>query len=123
MNDQEFDRILSSEGDLVPSSGFVSTVMDAVRSEACAPPPIPFPWMRALPGIAAGVLALVYLLIGVFRQSGQDSSAPSIVGKLLSSLTPAFRAAQTVGAGWIVAALLLAYISIKLSMLFARGKA
>jgi hypothetical protein len=123
MKDHEFDRILSSEGDLVPSSGFASTVMDAVRSEALAPPPIPFPWKRASPGIAAGALALVYLFIGAFRQTGEVSPGPSAWGKLLSSLTPAFQAAQMVGAEWIVAALLVAYISVKLSLLLARGKA
>lgn len=123
MKDHEFDRILSSEGDLVPSSGFASTVMDAVRSEASAPPPIPFPWKRALPGMAAGVLALVLLFIEVFRQSAHVSPVPSTLGNLFSPLAPAFRTAQMVGAGWIVAALLLAYVSVKLSLLFARGKA
>ena len=55
---EEFDAVLDAalqpESDrLVPSSGFTESVMSAVRAEAAAPPPIPFPWMRALPGIAA----------------------------------------------------------------------
>jgi hypothetical protein len=34
-------------------------VMGTVRREAKAPPPLPFPWTRAAPGIAAAVLTLV----------------------------------------------------------------
>jgi hypothetical protein len=124
MKDQELDRILSSEAGLVPSSGFASSVMDAVRNEASAPPPIPFPWKRALPGIAAGVLALVVLLIGALRQSGDNSvSAPSLLERTWSSLTPALQSAQMFGAGWIAAALILTYISVKVSLLLARNRA
>jgi len=122
MKDHEFDRILSSEGDLVPSSGFASAVMDAVRNEASAPPPIPFPWARALPGIAAGVVALVYLFIEAFRQAGSVPSAPTTLDKLSSSLAPAFHAAQAMGAGWILAALVLTYFCVKVSLFFSRDR-
>ena len=56
----EIDRILSTEDALVPSSGFLASVMERVREEATAPPPIPFPWKRALPGmlLIAGVLCV-----------------------------------------------------------------
>jgi hypothetical protein len=52
------DRILATEEPLVPSSGFLASVMDRIHEEAAAPAPIPFPWGRAVPGIllAAGVL-------------------------------------------------------------------
>jgi hypothetical protein len=51
------DHILASEPPLVPSSGFLASVMEAVQDEALKPAPIPFPWKRAVPGIllAAGV--------------------------------------------------------------------
>jgi len=54
----EIDRILATEEELIPSSGFVASVMESVRDEAAAPPPIPFPWVRAVPGmiLTAGVL-------------------------------------------------------------------
>jgi hypothetical protein len=120
MNDHELDRILSGEADLVPSSGFVSAVMDAARSEASAPPPIPFPWKRALPGIAAWALALAFLIVAAFRQASESAAAPSTMHKVLSSLTTALRAAQAFGAGWIVAALLLSYVAVKLTLLFSR---
>jgi hypothetical protein len=117
--DQELDRIFSRDADLVPSSGFVSAVMEAVRMEASAPPPIPFPWKRALPGIAAWVLALTLLFLAAFRHTGESPAAPSTVHRVLASLAPAFRAAQAVGAGWILAALLLSYVSVKLAFLFS----
>ena len=53
MRHDELDRILSEENDLTPSSGFLESVMETVRSDASAPPPIPFPWKRAWPGVAA----------------------------------------------------------------------
>ena len=40
----KLDRILTAEEELVPSSGFVASVMERVREEAAAPEPIPFPW-------------------------------------------------------------------------------
>lgn len=57
-NPDTLDTILAHEQELVPSSGFLARVMDKVQEEAAAPPPIPFPWKRALPGMAfaAGVL-------------------------------------------------------------------
>jgi hypothetical protein len=122
MNDHEFDRILSRDAELVPSFGFASSVMDAVRSQASAPPPIPFPWKRALPGIAAFVVALTYLIVGTFRQSAPSVPSPSVLGDLFSSLNAAVHAALMAGAGWIVAGLLLAYVSVKLSLLFAQRK-
>jgi hypothetical protein len=70
--DSEIDSILSAEDELIPSSGFLASVMERVEEQAAAPPPIPFPWKRALPGIltATGVfgwggyemIRLVFLL-------------------------------------------------------------
>lgn len=57
MNDK-VDKILASDPELVPSHGFLGSVMERVAEEAAAPPPIPFPWKRAIPGmvVAGGVL-------------------------------------------------------------------
>lgn len=57
MNDK-LDNILASETELIPSSGFLASVMERVTEESAAPPPIPFPWKRAIPGmiLAFGVL-------------------------------------------------------------------
>jgi hypothetical protein len=52
------DHILATEEALIPSSGFLASVMERVHEEAAAPPPIPFPWKRAIPGmvLVAGTL-------------------------------------------------------------------
>ena len=66
IENDEIDRALSREDDILPSSGFAASVMDAVRREVAAPPPIPFPWKRALPGlVVAGVVLAVVLLAGI----------------------------------------------------------
>ena len=60
------DRVLSSDQELVPTSGFLASVMERVREEAIAPQPIPFPWKRAVPGmvLVAGTIGwLIYEFI------------------------------------------------------------
>jgi hypothetical protein len=57
---EEIDRALANDASRVRASPrFAAAVMAAVRREAKAPPPLPFPWTRAAPGIAAAVLAFV----------------------------------------------------------------
>jgi hypothetical protein len=57
MTPDELDRVLYSEDLLEPSSSFAGTVMDAVRADAAAPP-MRFPWVRFVAGVAAcGVAA------------------------------------------------------------------
>lgn len=72
----EFDRIMSEE-EILPSSGFAASVMEAVRREAAAPPPIPFPWKRALPGaVLAAVTLVAILVICSIKLFEPGSSAP-----------------------------------------------
>jgi hypothetical protein len=59
----KLDRILLEDG-LHPSSGFAASVMDAIHQETLAPTPItfspiPFPWLRAVPGFLALLVALI----------------------------------------------------------------
>ncbi|HUH63944.1 MAG TPA: hypothetical protein VLZ50_13150 [Terracidiphilus sp.] len=51
MTAKKIDKILAEEDELMPSSGFLSSVMERVEEEAAAPPPLPFPWKRAVPGM------------------------------------------------------------------------
>jgi hypothetical protein len=53
MTTDDLQRILSSEELIEPSSGFASSVMDAVHRETTQSPPLPFPWIR----FAAGLIA------------------------------------------------------------------
>ena len=57
-HETNLDRILLGEEEIIPSSGFQAATMERVRYEAAMPPPIHFPWKRAIPGIvlAAGTL-------------------------------------------------------------------
>jgi hypothetical protein len=118
MTRDALDRILSSEDQIVPSSGFAASVMEAVRREAATPPPIPFPWKRALPGFVLGVIALATLLLVGFALRGPaaPAAAPSVY--TLPQLLAAARLAvvKADGAGWAAVALLLTLASVIFSL-------
>jgi hypothetical protein len=71
------DRILLERDPLLPSSGFAASVLEAVQLQTAAPAPIPFPWKRALPGLAALLLGLsiVARMILTTAQSAIQSPA------------------------------------------------
>ena len=123
--EDEMNRILSSEDEILPSSGFAVSVMDAVRREAAAPPPIPFPWKRALPGLVAAGLALVLVLatgVMAIAQLGKTSAAPEFFRSSPSLLPLFFQGTMESAASWTVLALLLTFVSVKLSMRLATDK-
>ena len=117
MRDDELDRILSAETGIVPSSGFTVRVMDAVRRQA-APPPLPFPWKRALPGLAA-CIALVILV----ALSGDQSAGLPLpdFSRAVSAANAALVSALKTGVGWAALALLLTFASVFLSLRLTRG--
>jgi hypothetical protein len=128
MKPDQIDHTLSEEIDIVPSPGFVSGVMDAVWREASAPPPIPFPWKRALPGLAAGALALVAMIIvlvknaGVLvKNAGRAATAAPIQSSPLPALAHAVDVVQVYGIGWILLALLVTLACVTLSMRLTTG--
>jgi hypothetical protein len=109
MTNQRMDEILGSEPELVPSSGFAASVMERVLEEASAPPPIPFPWRRAVPGIVVAA--------GVFGWSAVELvrfARPALVELRTTQAHVAVNAAM-VGpleqAGWVVAALAVSLIT------------
>ena len=121
MRQEDFDRLLSCEEPIVPSSGFADAVMQAVCREATAPPPISFPWKCALPGLGlAGLLVVVMLLAPV-------PAARAGIALLGSTHLPALFAAvpettRRLGLDWLMVALLLAWASVKLSIRLASWK-
>ena len=120
MTDDDLDEFLRREDDIVPSSGFAAGVMDAVRREASAPSPLPFPWKRVVPGIALSGLALLGLLILAIRQFYWGGGVPAdAVGPVLINLV---KATNDIGAGWVALALLLSFASVKVSMRLAGGR-
>ena len=127
MRDDELDRTFSAEQGIVPSVNFARNVMARVRMEATAPPPMPFPWKRALPGLVLCVLFLAAMSIPAFLRSAprplHETSGPSIWTAIwtslwtgLSDLIGLLRAANVGGLGWIILALLLTFASVLLSL-------
>jgi hypothetical protein len=109
MTDERIDQILASEPALVPSSGFAASVMERVREEAAAPPPIPFPWKRAMPGfvITGGVLG--WGAVELVRFAGHAlvdlRHTPVPVAVTAAMVQPLEQA------GWVVAALAVSLIT------------
>lgn len=112
MRDEEIDRILGGEEDVLPSSRFHASVMEAVHREATAPPPIPFPWKRAWPAIVAAALALVGSPV-LLVKSG--AAGPPLLDSLRA-------AAESVGAPWIALAALATAGSLLLSRRFVQER-
>ena len=125
MEHDEIDRILSREDEILPSSGFAVSVMDAVRREAAAPAPIPFPWKRALPGlVVAGSALLLVLVAGIvaITRLSAASTAAQIPMSWLSQFPPALQRGLGSAVNWILLSLLLTFVSVKVSMRLASGR-
>jgi hypothetical protein len=113
MNHDDLDHILSHEAEIVSSSGFTASVMNAVRVQAQAPPPIPFPWKRALPGMAVAVLSLAWIIfacVAVFSSSG---GGEVLVLSIPPALQPLWHAAS-----WVLIALVTTVVSLLFSWRF-----
>jgi hypothetical protein len=109
MRPEDIDRILAGEEEILPSSGFAASVLDAVRREAVAPPPIPFPWKRAWPGLVALVSTLVIVPSALLQPVARAALSRALPA---SSIVSVFRPAIEGGAGWVAVALLLTVASI-----------
>lgn len=116
--EHDLDRMLSTRDEIVPSSGFVASVMDAVQQEAATPKPIPFPWTRALPVFVALAAVLVMLVVGLvmlFRMPAAAVQEPVWMAETARLFGQA-------NADWIAFAFVLTFISIGFSIRIAVGK-
>jgi hypothetical protein len=111
MLDAKIEVILAGEEELIPSSGFLASVMERVREEAVAPPPIPFPWKRALPGILAITGVFTWGAVKLFRQGLSTLSSPALPPPHL----PAALVVPVEQAGWVALALGVSLLSWLLS--------
>ena len=102
----DLDRVLSNEPEIRPSDAFLASVMAAVERESSGPPPIPFPWLRALP-LAAAALALAAFI--VISLGSADSAAPPSVLSTASEVM--VRTASTPVAIWATVGLLVSAAS------------
>lgn len=122
MSHDEIDRILSREQELLPSSGFSVSVMEAVRREAVEPPPIPFPWKRAVPGLLVAVAALVAIIWIFVSAAGRvvvpGAAAPPDTGWqvfLGSTITNGLNPVVLWTCGTLVLTVLLVMFSMRLA--------
>ncbi len=109
----DLDRILSGDGPIVPSAGFVSRVMDAVQAEAAAPPPIPFPWRRLLPFPAVALVAAAVWLANVIQSPPRAAPAWASVSFWLEGMAALRPLALPVAA--VLLSLLLVEGSLRLA--------
>lgn len=61
-------RFNTPEEQLTPSSGFVVSVMDTIHQRASEPPPLAFPWRRAVPGLIAVLSAFLTFFLYAWDQ-------------------------------------------------------
>lgn len=121
MEHDHFDEILSRADDIVPSSDFITNVMAAVRQEASAPPPIPFPWKRVMPGLAVGACTFGAFLVATLAP--WDGGPVQVAPGLSSVLYAIVAAANAVELVWIAIALVFAVASMKFSMRLVGARA
>ncbi len=107
----KIDQILANEEELIPSSGFLASVMERVHDEARMPAPLPFPWKRAIPGIV--------LATGVFGWGAFEFARQAIQASRTVSFTqlqiPASAEQPLEQAGWVALALAISLASWLLS--------
>jgi hypothetical protein len=115
--DQELDRILL-KSEILPSSGFTASVMDAVRCEAAAPPPIPFPWKWALPGLVVCGVMLGLVVVVTVTQFASGAATTPLPAEWVIALRSLRQSTGRFGGEWVALALLASYACMKFSALF-----
>jgi hypothetical protein len=98
MKPEELDRVLSGEADIVPSSGFVASVMETVTAEATAPP-LAFPWKRAWPLAAAFPALFRWLAVSQVGGPGAVTPGPDLYAW--------FETIVPMATGWVAAGLMM----------------
>lgn len=121
--DEALGAALSDERDgILPSSGFADSVMAAVRSNG--PAPLRFPWKRALPGLIAGIVALVGFAGGdvwvLARMPASSWAASSLSWR--TGVMQMLGRADNPAVLWTLVALLIPLVSLWLTrrLLFSR---
>ena len=118
------DHLLADDAaiaDIVPSSGFTDSVMDAVRRSHTVPPPIPFPWRRVGPWLAAAVILMAIGVAGLLRRPAANSdltlTTPAILHDALAVVATPESWFVTAG---VLLALAFTILAIRSGELFQR---
>jgi hypothetical protein len=115
MDETRLEQFLREADDIAPSSGFAERVMDTVLLEASGPPPLAFPWLRAIPGLVALLVAL-----GV-SSSAVPAAARQLEGAWLPWTWGVIDLATSGIGPWISLAVCLTILPVLLSMKLARS--
>jgi hypothetical protein len=91
--------------------------MEAVQREAMTPPPIPFPWKRAVVGLVAAGLTLVWVLVEIVSKLIHEAATPQSSASW-TSIVNLLQRVVNLNPGWLAlaAALTASLASIVLSM-------
>lgn len=122
LSDDALDRLIDEHltggsEQLEPSSGFVLSVMESIEAQAAEPPPIAFPWRRALPGLFALLCCLVVLVAALLRVSAGSAfggTALGLDGQFVSSLRHIVTAGEMT-LSWIAVAAFLSIAAVAAS--------
>jgi hypothetical protein len=114
MQQESLDRVLTTDEEIVPSSGLAGAVMEAVRRETSRPMPIPFPWKRALPGLLLAGLVVVAAVFVPMPRNGFGGSALSVTGVAVI-VAPILLPMRKFGLNCLVGALLLSSACVRFS--------
>jgi hypothetical protein len=121
-HDALLDRLLDEHlaggsEQLAPSSGFIASVMESIQTEVAAPPPLAFPWRRALPGALAALCGLIGLMILILRSAlrGGAISATARTAPRMQLHFPLNFTPGEMTLGWILLAACLSVAAIAAS--------
>ena len=114
----DLERLLADEDEITPSSGFMASVMEAVEREAIAPPPLQFPWLRALPGFLAMVAALA---VATWHGIGSLSD-PAEFQALGEQVRQISVFATSIGLQWTLLAAAITVVSVMLPLGLVRSR-
>ncbi len=117
MKQNDIDRILAVEDEITPSPRFLASVMAAVEREAATLPPLEFPWIRALPGFLATIVAIA----AAIRHGIGVMSDPAVVTVLNEHIRQISALSAGIGLQWIALAFAITIISVLLSSILVRG--
>jgi hypothetical protein len=97
--------------------------MDLVRSEASAPPPIPFPWVRLAWGLAAVLCLAAWLAWSGVTEPLWEPMLSMSPDAWASLSRQAADAAVRTGVAWVATGLLVALLSARLATRLASPRA
>lgn len=118
MTPDDIDRMLAEDEEVLPSSGFAVSVMEAVRQEATAPPLLAFPWRRALPGLFALLVAFAVAIWNGAGALNDPRATAAFEGQIRALLAFAMRGEIE----WIVFAVVVTVVSTVLPLRLMRSR-